>query len=472
MKRSSTKNVVILPFREKVPAHQNILEIDLPESTLQREFHFSDLEIVPSYHSQQAAELKLNDDPEFTTPVSEIVNYSVTFNNARFTEVPEFTVTENSVATFVQQFNAHLEAANPRYRNLLPVWIDWVDLTDNNELYPVRMNTLIEQNMNKYYDEGTQKDAVFNALPPSVALYSIANNYAIPSYPRENLNIRIRIFITPYAKMVLRSEELVKGLGFAGLTPSNKQYHLVNNQENITVMLATRPPMVNFEKTGMKVDVYPLPFKSPDQILITSGLMLLNPDKLVEEINQLLADAARKTNFNLRLSYVKEKQRYRFLFPDSKPVNVKVHLPKRVSAALGFEGTEITASSRSSPIRVQDIKYDNDKKALALCMDTGPVIVTQHRCTSDNLVGSSDLWLATVTPSQPGKLKCNYTGMTYAPPLNLSSLKPSVRKSGYRSVQLQLHFFNDIGKMIPLNWPCSTYMQGQLVGSEHLCRPS
>jgi len=467
--KSSSRNAVILPFREKVLANQSIVEIDLPESTLQRDYYFSDLEILPSYHSQQAAELKLNDDPEFTTPVAEIMNYKVTFSTVTFKEIPEFTVTENSVSAFIRNFNAHVEASSPRYRNILPVWMDWTDLTETGEPFSGNMNKFVEQNMLKYYDAATEKNTVFNALPTSLAQFNVTNNYAIPIYPRDNVNIRFRIFLAPYSKVVLRSEELVKGLGFSTLTPSNRQYHLVNNQDKMTLLVGDKVPLIDFEKIGMKVDVFPLPFNSPDEVLTTTGLMLLRPDKLMEDINELLTASARNTNFNLRMNYMKEKLRYRFVFPDSKPVVVKINLPKRVAAALGYENNEITAATRSTPIRSQDIKFETDKKALTLCMDTGPIIVTQHRCTSDNLVGSSDLWLATVTPCQPGKLKCNFSRLTYAPPLNLSSLKPSARKSGYRSVPLQLHVFDDNGKMQPLNWPCSTYMQGQLVGLEHVC---
>jgi len=471
MKRKS-KNVIIRPFREKLPAGQNIFEIDIPETKLDREYYFSDLEIIPSFHSQQAVELKLNDDPEFTTPVKELLTYNVTFNNPKFVEIPEFVVTEKNIASFVKTFNAHVDEYSPKYHLHLPVWFDWVDVkNENNEPYPTRMNTLIETNMEKYYDVGKTKEDVFDVLPSAAKNFPLSNNYALPSYPRENVYLRLRMIISPHTKVILRSEELIKGLGFIGHTPTNKQYHFVNDQSDFAIIVARQTPFVDFEKIATKIDIFPMSFQSPNLEIKTSHQMLLYPDKIVEELNQVLKLSARKTNFILKMGFVKETVRYRFIYPDLKSIEIRVNLPKRVATALGYEEREILSTSRPCSMRTQDIKIDFEKKSLILCLDTGPVIVSQQNYSSDNLIGSTNQWLSTLTQSETGKLKCRWNTMNYAPPINLSNLNSSQRKSGYRIIRMQLFCFDDNGNMTPLDWPCSAYIQGQLVGYECNCRP-
>jgi len=466
MNCESCRYVILRPFKTKIPAGESTFQVSIPQNFLDHDFYVSDLEIVPSYYSFQASLMKLDEDPEFVAPLAESINYKVRYN-AKFSDIRDFTSNHTEVEEYVKAFNEHLANLMPSYNNTTPAFIDWVVVDDEGNIPSTTMNYFIRQQPERFY-QNVDEDVIFNVLPQAARQVPGSNNYAFP----DNLdNVRLRLWISPGYAVVFRSEELLAALGFQGQFKAVKlQYTLSNaTRPRYTNNISRHTPAKHFAGSKKKISVVPVNFDSPEEYILVSQLTLSKPDILADEINEALLLLSRKTNFALKLNHLRDFDKYKFDFPSSRQISVSIQLPKRVAAALGYDDDVITSTSKSNAVRINDVKFDLDKKAATLCMDTGLAIVTQKNYASYNLVGCSDHHLGTLKAHRDGKLALEGGQRTCTPKIELGALDSS-SLPGHRIVQFQVLQFDDGCKMEPLNWPCSCYVQGQLVGYRCSCQ--
>lgn len=455
-----------VPFKVKLAPGESNFYLDLPDNVLDCKFTFADLDLTPSFYSLQAAQMKLNADDEFTAPLAEPMLLKIKYRK-KFTDVPEYVGENEEVKDFLNDFNSFAEQHRPGYAPRPYCFIDWVHV-DADDRVPRNLNEYVRENSERLFsvDDPVQ---FLNAWPDSLNEVSFKNDYVLPD-GFENLDkLRIRICVAPYATVTLRSQDIVDTLGFAGqIEMKNRQYKISNAAGVWRPLVAKAKPKKLFDRTGWKIDIAPTDVvASPTHYLLISKAMLTKPSLLAYELNEGLKFLETKVNLSLKAFYTREDGRYQFRFPDSKNVDVNVSLPKAVASVLGFADNNVTRKTKSLPISQDDDNFDTLKLCRALANDTSAVVVTQKNWSACNLVGSTHRYLATLKPTAVGTM-CLLKLDSCTPPLKLYALNPS-EIPAHRIVEFQMSTFDDTRNMVPLNWPCSSYLQGMLVGRRCLC---
>ena len=463
----SCKDNVFVPFKIKLEPGKSKFDLDIPDDVLDKKFSVTDLELVPGFYSSQAAQMNLNEDAEFSAPQALPMTLKIKYRK-KYTDIPEYVGDKINVVEFIKDFNDYVEQHKPSYVHRTPAFIDWVMLDLQNKPFADRVNDLVRHNSELLY--GVPDPVAFsNAVPESASELVDANDYVLPDdFPRIE-NIRIRIWMAPYSKFVIRSQEIIDTLGFQGqIDAKNKQFTLKNPNGIWRTLYGKTKPLDKFVKVGWKIDVGPVDIpSSPIAYLMVSKAMLTKPTLLSNEVNENLKKLEMKTNFSTSLYYTQTDGRHQFRFPDSKSVDATVVLPKAVASTLGFLDNEVTRRTKCLPVSKDDDNFDTLKLCRALTIDTGAIVLTQSNLSANNLIGSTNNYVATLKPTAVGTmslLKLN----ACTPVLNFDALNPSAVPA-HRIVQFQMCTFDDERKLKPLDWPCSSYLQGMLVGKKCLC---
>jgi len=463
----SCKDNVFVPFKMKLSPGESKFDLDIPDNVLDMKFSVTDLDLVPSFYSMQAAQMNLNEDVEFSAPFAEPMTLKMKFRK-KYSDIPDFEGKKEKVVEFIKDFNEHVELYRPSYSFRTLAFIDWVLVNQENEQFPGNVNDHVRQNSDLLYQ--VPDPAEFsNALPESVNDLVQSNDYVLPEEFDTVENIRIRIWLAPYSKLLIRSQEIVDTLGFQKqIDPKNKQFLLNNPNAVWRVMIGKTKPLKTFVKTGWKITVGPLDIpSSPIIYLMISKAMLTKPSLLAYEINEGLKTMEVKTNFSTKLFYTQLDGRYQFRFPDSKNVDAVVVLPKIAASTLGFLDNSVNRRTKCLPTAKDDDNLDTLKLCRALTIDTGAIVLTQSNLSANNLIGSTNHYVATLKPTTVGTMNLLKLD-SCTPVLNLDALNPSATPA-HRIVQFQMCTFDDDRNLKPLNWPCSGYLQGMLVGQKCLC---
>lgn len=469
MSCTECKENVFIPFKIKLKQGESKFYLDVPDHILDKNFSFTDLDLIPSFYSLQASQLNLNEDPEFAAPLADPLSFKIKYRK-KFTDLPEFVGDKEEVVDFMKDFNEFVELNKPAYVPRCSAFVDWTFVDPENKPFKGSINKLIrEQSMALM---GVDDPLPFsNALPDSVSDAGLGNDYVLPHGFEDNENIRIRLWIAPYSRLVIRSQEIVDTLGFTGVIEvKNRQFTINNGGTTWRSMLGKQTPKKTFAKTGWKIDVGPLDVAaSPNHYLLISQSMLSKPSLVADEINAGLQALEQKTNVSLKLYYTREDGRYQIKFPDTKNMDVTVVLPKAAASVLGFVDNSVTRNTRSLASATDDDNFDTLKRCRALAIDTSAVVVTQNNLSAFNLIGSTNYYVATLKPSSAGTMHLLKLDAC-TPVLNFNALNPS-QIPAHRIVQFQLCAFDDFRNLKPLNWPCSSFLQGMLVGRSCSCAP-
>ena len=464
----SCKDNVFLPFKIKLQPGGSKFHLDIPDDVLDKTFTITDLDLVPGFYSSQAAQMNLNEDAEFSAPLALPMNLKVKYRS-KYTYVPEYVGEKANVIEFIKDFNDYVEQYKPSYALRTLAFIDWVMVDGRNKPFPDRPNDFVRHNSQALYGVPDPVD-FSNALPESASDLVEANDYVLPDNFQRHDNVRLRIWMAPYSKLVLRSQDIIDTLGFQGqIEPRNKQFLLVNGNAIWRTWYARTKPQENFARVGWKIDVGPanIPSVSPKAYLMVSKAMLTKPNLLSTEVNDHLRNLEIKTNFSTSLFYTQTDGRYQFRFPDSKNVEPTVVLPKAVASTLGFVDNEVTRTTKCLPVSKDDENFDTLKLCRALTIDTAAIVLTQSNLSANNLIGSTNNYVATLKPTGVGTMSL-FKLNACTPVINFDALNPSTLPA-HRIVQFQMCTFDDERNLKPLDWPCSSYLQGMLVGKKCLC---
>jgi len=464
----SCKDNVFVPFKVKLSPGDSKFHLDIPDNVLDMKFSVTDLDLVPSFYSMQAAQMNLNEDVEFSAPLAEPLTLKLKFRK-KYSDISDYEGKQANVVDFVKDFNEYVELNRPAYSARTLAFIDWVIVNRENVVYAGNVNDLVRQNSELLYQVRDPVDFL-TSMPESVSDLLQINDYVLPQDFSTVENIRMRIWLAPYSRVIIRSQEIVDTLGFQGqIDVRNKQFSLNNPNAVWRTMIGKTKPQQTFAKTGWKITVGPLDIpSSPIFYLMISKAMLTKPSLLAYEVNEGLKTIETKTNFSTKLFYTPLDGRYQFRFPDSKNVDATVVLPKAVASTLGFLDNSVNRRTKCLPTAKDDDNLDTLKLCRALTIDTGAIVLTQSNLSANNLIGSTNNYVATLKPTTVGTMSLLKLDAC-TPVLNLDALNPSATPA-HRIVQFQMCTFDDDRNLKPLDWPCSGYLQGMLVGQKCLCK--
>jgi len=468
--RFCNESVVYYPFRQHVPFGKATFELRFPKHFLNFKFYFSMLELVPAYFSFQASQMTLDNDPELKAPLAHFVAFKTHYADKKKIFESDFQqeTRDREISTFVKKFNDHFDMTKPVYVRHSPVFIDWIVVEEGMD-FSTTMNTLVKTKSETFYDNPNDVQN-YNALPLSIRNFEWVNNYILPTKLNIHQYVRLRINFAPYTKVTFSNDAQLETMGFVNrFEKKGLQYVYENDSPEIKSLVGNLAPAQMFKFSTMKSTVSPLDFTSPESILLASPEMLQKPELLVEEINILLNNLGEKTNVNLKLHFSKDENRYLFQFPANPLVNATIIMPAIVLEALGYEGMEeVNRASRPSALKSNDERYDTLKKSRALANDCGLTVVTQKHRSSCNLIGSTDHFMATLLSNDFGKMRMLKNDIC-SPTIDLVA-PDGPPQYGHADVMFELSRFTDDGILRPLDWPCSAYLQGLLVGIACSCK--
>ena len=467
MNCQSCNNTIFLPFKLKIPEGKCHFDVDIPEHVLEHTFHFEDLDLVPGFYSMQASQMKLNYDDEYSTPFTYPFGFEMKRKKQLIPDLSEYTCNTTIIRDFMNSFNAFVDTNKPTWMKATPVIFDWVIVDAEGKPYPTPMNRVIENDPTLFF--GKEDLSTERAYQPSIVEnMPHVNKYILCDDFHTMDNLRIRIWIAPKTKLILRSSIVVDGLGFTDqLQEKNKQFILTNGDRTYKTLVALKAPLEAFSKAQFKITVTGLdvPLRT-DNTLLISNSMINQPLQVQNELNDKLEVLGDSINVKLRVFKLKEAEKYRIDFPESSNIEATLHLPKAIANTLGFSSEIITKETKSLPVSNSDGHLDILQKCRALANDTSNILVTQRNMSSSNLINSKDSstnhYVATLKPNSWGVLSLSKLNVCI-PALNLNALNPS-EIPGHRKVQFQLSTFDDYNRVVPLEWPCSSYLQGMLIG--------
>jgi len=452
---------IIYPFKAKLGQGKSKLIIDVPRTYESLKYQLVDADLVPSYYSMQAATLSMNEDDEYKVPVPKPLRMTVTHED-KLTDL-EYTSNTSNIVDFMAHFNRFMEEKRPSFVALCPAFIDWVILTPGNQPIGTSMDDYVQENSNELY--GNEDPSPYLCyVPPSVKHTNLVNNYRLPDNFATFPNVRARLWIAPLTKIIIRSQDIIDTLGYTDqITQRLKQYHLVNSSLHYRAFIAQNLMKPAFSKTQWKIDVTSLEITNlPPKFIVISPLMLSSPEMVANALKEALEQIATSTNFNIKLNFVQDTNSYEFNFPTQESIQVTLHLPKTVAHVLGFVDNVINRDTKSHSLSEKKDRSDTLIRSRALALDTGIIILIQNNVSSNNLVGSTKYYVATLKPTEVGTFKL-FSFDPCSPFLNFDTLMYST-KPGFQELHLQLCTFDDDRNLVPLDLPCSSYLNGLIIG--------
>jgi len=456
-----------IPFRQKIAQGQNNFTLSLPAMNPDSSCAFDQLDIVPSFFSNAASELKLDPDEEFEYLNSYSCSLKVTYDTIPEdrTTIQTFTWGNLSIPEFITQFNKHFEETKPSYLSYTPAFIDWC-LTDAQGNALPKMNEYVAKLEKEFYPDHETVNH-FGVLPQSVQTLRLPNAWAFPETYDLIDSFRLRLFLAPYTQLTFSNTESYNVFGFA--TRFNSTGGVIQNKNRTFLsFVAKRKPGIVFGSVFKTAILKPLPINWEEEEMRLSNAMLTKPSVVALEINKCLSKISSHVNMKISLVYKHSTARWHFIFPEDTRIKASIRLSPQLAQTLGYVTDIINRHSLSYMILPSERGPDYLDLARTLCIDTGKVIVTQLDVPANNLVGSNERLVADLRATEHGRMEICQS-RTCQPTVHLVG-----RIRGRETIQVifKLQRFAEDGRLTPLVWPCALYLNGMLVCKKCTCLPS
>lgn len=463
---------VNIPFRLRLEAGETTFKINVPRRFIdksERKFGFECLTLMPDYYSKQAALYGMDPESETTTTVEHPIKLEFRLES-RFHQTDHshtWGQTANNVhmGVVIKSLNAHFQRIKPEGRVYPPVYIDWFHLRT---LFGDDTEGFYKDNAKELYGEEFDPVKHKITITEEMRNFGDINTFKFPTSDDETVmsDIRLRIIMAPNTTLAFSNTDLPEFMGFGDLQlPEervNKQVQFYNNRaSSLHIIDVQKEPSV-FVARGARtskvhVYFYAKEGESPVGYISTTRAGERKPAQLAEDYSKGISALAKSCNFNLRLQFVEEEGRFKFVYPSNPYVTINIRVPSYVAHQLGYDEIE-----RIKPTMIPKAMFKPDvdqkdyaKKATTLVLDTGMVVVNLEQNSSQQISQFQTTMMAILEPTREGVMKIN----------NNSMLVPRVSVSYYNPVlEFVLHRFNEIGEPASLEWKVGAYIQGVLSG--------
>ena len=510
---SSSRGFV--PFRQYVPEGKSFFDLDIPRRHIAENvrYHFSDVSLVPEFYSQQASAYNLDPDAKHQE-VSWLVSMEVSLVNDLYDDTKRYEqpIADVSLPRLVKTFNRHMEAVAPPGLYYPSACIDWIDTraSQQNVYGGVSVESLYESLALDYWGtalppESLTLPAVFHTMPG-------INRYPFPTKLEGDLDddneppeifdrpleedvsmaettegadetiedefveaqeeqieygpthtfIRARFHVQPNTSISFNNDKILLALGFDpsqfGTRGAKNRFHLHNfDSYRVFVVEALNAPeplvrgpksnYVYFSSASAKMYLPHFP-------LATNRERESNPVFLADDFHTGFKRMGRASNFKLGLSFDSNDNKFKFQFPANNLVQPVLKVPVNVASQLGFGNKErIFRETESNPIESTMDVSDNERRARALAIDTGMVVIGFENSMSVQTVGMVNEFVAALHFQYAGHLSSQ----------SVCDAGIVLSKFGTRH-RFSLQRFSDSGVLVPLKWPVGSYVQGVLSG--------
>jgi len=467
---------VNVPFRSSLPAGHSTFTVQIPRAFNDREFYFTDLVLIPEFYSDEAAELGLDTDEELDQLIS-IQLYLV----ARMTEgflADDFLPSGDVPTTpeLCNQINDHYEAVRPVGLEHLVHFYDWTDTRWNNE------NQTWEEFMEimalAYYGEPLDRLKHFNKLPPSARTIEDANNYLFPTKISEELlqGVRFRMWIAPNVKIYYSTDGQLFAFGFSDDQVGRRskgrggnRFVLSNKTKQFRSMVAANQPSIDVLviyklRIGLAC-AEPNFVSDPEAIEMTVRQSRKNTT-LFAAFKQVLKFLTDISNLQVQLAYDDITKIFTFSFPANDALRIEVDLPTDLSERIGFKLTTRISDVNRMGEKADDAPdtRETEKKARALCYDTGMVVVSDDNTQTNTTAGIAELLVANLFPTDTGSMTLGEHAFCTAP---VTLTVPSGWNTGYGGhvpTTFRLHRFLENNQRTNFTWNNGATLVGNLRG--------
>jgi len=458
---------LFLPFRQELRAQQSSFTTQVPSHDSDYYLFFEDLEVVPSYFNEAANDLDLDPDEELKSLISYDISYKVEYVVPKIRSqhilFPAFKWGDVDLPQFLKQFNQFWHDNKPSHMHWGGCFIDWV-IIDEHGKAPSKINDYVEARLSEFYGDH-QNTGHFGALPESVVHLQSANNYDLPTDYMAWNNLRLRIFLAPFLKLTFKQKTILEVLGFKDQYVNDV---IENSTSRYSYQVAANRPLIGFNTKLNDCFLEPINFSTPPGILLLSNEMLKRPDQVAWEVNKALRRLAPNTNFDLSLTYQKDRHKWKFNWPANARIIVTVDLNRTVAQALGYLNNIINRDTFSKTAKSGAASSEYLDRARTLTVDTGPIICTQSDVASCNLAGISERFVAELKSTDFGRMSMN-RNLACKPHLILSGRNRGTIRDTC-TLYFRLYNLDSAGQLSPLSWPCKSYVQGMMLGRKCHCK--
>ena len=466
------------PFRVRVPAGESTFTVPVPQSYCDRSFYFSKLTLSPDYFNQQAANFNQDLDEELDSTVDDFSLYmTIGFNvdklyDKRYDQDQKEN-TPRTIGALIKDINNYFEVNKPTGMIRSPFFLDWTDIDLQDSVDSVE--SVVKATGDIYYDEAYDEAKHGNVLPPSVADLPGVNNTLFPSGLTANDptrdKIRIRMHCAPQTKATFSTNSQLRNMGFTeediGRRVARRPIVVKNPDEEYAVLQASQPPDLAYSwipASLTKLSVLPL-----SETWVSPEVDFTKLRRKDERINTSLAIYIKKavdmvaawSNWNFSFFYNSDST-FQFGFPNNVNARATMHMTPSLAMRMGYGlNRQITSSSVPQPVpEMRDIK-ESERMSLALVYDTGLVVVSLSKSSSNTTSNIDNQFMASLEPEPPGVLKmaynCESTSLVQVPFHKTGSCASAF-------VTFDLSRFNEAGIPIPFAWKTGAYVNGTFTG--------
>jgi len=465
--RGCSNDDIFLPFKRELEANQSSFMMDVPSHDSNYFLSFADFDVVPGYFSDAANDLDIDPDEKLKSIISYNLSYKVKYVVPKIRShhilFPVFKWADVPLPNFINQFNKFWDNHKPQQMLWGACFMDWV-IVDEEGKAPFLINDYVEERLNQFYTD-YQTVNHFGTLPTSANhLQSAINNYDLPSDYMSWDNLRLRIFLGPYMKLTCKQKAILEILGFKDQFVNDIIENKTSRYANV---IGAQKPQIGFKTRMNDIFLEPIDFIAPGGTIFLSNEMLKRPDQVAWEINTALRRLATVTNFDLSLSYKRDIQKWKFNWPANSRIHVTVDLNNTVAQALGYNTNIITKDTFSKASKISVVSTDYLDRARTLTLDTGFLVCTQSDTAACNLAGVPERYVAYLKYTDCGTMSLSKR-KECMPNFSLNAQNRGTLRDTC-TVYFRLYTSNDTGTLVPLQWPCKTYICGMIVGQKCKC---
>jgi len=465
---------VYVPFRINIPAGHSKFTVEIPTNFAGRKFYFAELMLTPDFYNTEAEEFGIDVDAELDQLIYYNIYLTGQMANNLWPGIFTLDTAIDSLPVATTSLNDYFEANKPDGIEHLGHFWDWTDLrfltsgaTDfdswiRNTMAPI------------YYGEPFDEEKHFNKLPNSARSLPYANNYLFPTETSEILleNLRFRMWTAPNSITSYSTDGQLKLLGFTeeqiGPRGRGNQFLFANRTKMYLISLGANKPTIEISAVHqLKIGMAPAE-TSFVSLTGTSSLKYKDTFKnknYFDMMLEALKNIAIYCNIQVGITYDDKEKIFTFSFPNNNSLNFAVNLPTELGKRLGFGLVDAIRrdKAKSDPVSDEPNVEHTEKMARALAFDTGMVIVSDNQVTSNLSSGITELYMASLYPTDTGSLLPSAQSFCYPPP---TMELPRMLTGGPGNYPATFTLSRFIEQNIPVNlvWSTGAFVVGVMRG--------